>query len=375
MGYNIDLSHSHVQFSVRHMMISKVRGEFTKWSGTVNLDPANPANTTVDIEIHAASISSRDEQRDGHLRSPDFLNADAHPTLHFKSTKVEVKDDEKAKLYGDLTILMSPSPGLGCRFHRPGQEPGGITIYGFEASTKINRDHLGLQWNVALETGGWLVGKDIQIHIEIEFRWPRRRRSRRRHAKPSKVVFSDTKTQRNEGRKGKSFASFVSLRLRVRKSPFLPAISLRMPHMPPPHAIHKNRVQVRSRSAHPNSRRIFSLLAISTAGSPGRRAVAFVGMGWPVIGRAVSTTSFTLKPFRCPDCRSGCHGRAPAGPGCAPEPDRLHEYNHAHMCRRASGNLRQTSGSAAAAQATCSTSGMRWSPGLVFAHVRWRRRR
>ncbi len=169
MAYNIDPSHSHVQFSVRHMMISKVRGEFTKWSGTVNLDPANPANTTVDIEIDAASINSRDDQRDGHLRSPDFLNADAYPTLHFKSTKVEVKGDEKAKLYGDLTIRDVTKPVvLDVDFTGQAKSPWGATSYGFEASTKINREDWGLQWNVALETGGWLVGKDIQIDIEIE---------------------------------------------------------------------------------------------------------------------------------------------------------------------------------------------------------------
>ena len=169
MAYNIDLSHSSVQFSVRHMMISKVRGEFSKWSGTVNLDSANPANTTVEIEIDANSINTNDAQRDGHLRSPDFFNVEAYPSLRFKSTKVELKGDNKAKLYGDFTIRDVTKPVAGCGIQRPSQRvPWGTTNYGFEASTKINREDWGLQWNVALETGGWLVGKEIQIDITLE---------------------------------------------------------------------------------------------------------------------------------------------------------------------------------------------------------------
>ena len=169
MAYNIDFSHSSVQFSVRHMMISKARGEFSKWSGTVNLDPANPANTTVEIEIDANSINTNDAQRDGHLRSPDFFNVEAYPSLRFKSTKVEVKGDDKAKLYGDLTIRDVTKPVvLDVEFSGQAKSPWGTTNYGFEASTKINREEWGLQWNVALETGGWLVGKDIQIEIALE---------------------------------------------------------------------------------------------------------------------------------------------------------------------------------------------------------------
>ena len=104
MSWNIDIAHTSVQFTVRHMMISKVRGEFEKFSGTVNLDEANPANTTVDIKIETASVNTRDEKRDGHLRSPDFFNADQYPYMTFKSKRVEVISSDHAHLTGDLTI-------------------------------------------------------------------------------------------------------------------------------------------------------------------------------------------------------------------------------------------------------------------------------
>ena len=96
MSWNIDTSHSQVMFTVRHMMISKVRGSFEKFSGTVNLDPEQPANTTVDVQIETASVNTRDPQRDGHLRSPDFFNSEAYPVMAFKSKRVEVKGDNTA---------------------------------------------------------------------------------------------------------------------------------------------------------------------------------------------------------------------------------------------------------------------------------------
>ena len=104
MAWQIDTSHTSIEFSVRHMMISKARGQFEKFSGTINLDESNPANTTVDIEIEAASINTRDAQRDGHLRSADFLNVIEHPFVQFKGTSVQVTSANTAKLTGDLTI-------------------------------------------------------------------------------------------------------------------------------------------------------------------------------------------------------------------------------------------------------------------------------
>ena len=169
MPFQIDNSHSEIQFSVRHMMVSKVRGAFEKWSGAVVLDPANPAATTVDITIDAASINTKDAQRDGHLRSPDFLNVEQNPSIGFKSTKVEVTGDNTAKLHGDLTLAGVTKPVvLAVEYQGNAKSPWGTVNYGFSGSTKINREDWGLTWNAALETGGWLVGKEIQIDIELE---------------------------------------------------------------------------------------------------------------------------------------------------------------------------------------------------------------
>ncbi|HMQ33398.1 MAG TPA: YceI family protein [Chloroflexaceae bacterium] len=165
----IDNSHSHVQFTVRHMMISKVRGRFQNFSGTVNFDEQIPANSTVDVQIEAASIDTRDEKRDGHLSSPDFLDAANHPYLTFVSKRVEVLDDTRGKLYGDLTIRgVTNEVVLDVEYNGQAKAPWGTTSAGFNASTKINRKDWGLNWNVALETGGVLVGEEVAIDIEIE---------------------------------------------------------------------------------------------------------------------------------------------------------------------------------------------------------------
>ncbi len=169
MPFQIDSSHSEIQFSARHMMVSKVRGVFETWNGAIALDPANPANTTVDITIDAASINTKDAQRDGHLRSPDFLNVEKYPSVTFKSTKVTVTGDNTAKLSGDLTIAGVTKPAvLDVEYQGNAKSPWGTTSYGFSAHTKINREDWGLTWNAALETGGWLVGKEISIDIELE---------------------------------------------------------------------------------------------------------------------------------------------------------------------------------------------------------------
>lgn len=169
MAFQIDKSHSQIDFSARHMMISKVRGGFSSFDGVVNLDPANPANTTVDVTIDAASLTTRDAQRDGHLKSADFLDVENYPSLHFVSTRVEVGGDNSAKLYGDLTIRDVTKPVvLDVDFVGTSKSPWGSNAYGFEANTKINRKDWGLVWNVGLETGGVLVGEEISIHIDVE---------------------------------------------------------------------------------------------------------------------------------------------------------------------------------------------------------------
>lgn len=169
MSWQIDSAHSEINFSVRHMMISKVRGTFESFSGSVNFDENNPTNTTVDISIDAAGINTREDQRDGHLRSPDFLNADEFPTLTFKSTKVEQIDENNGKLYGNLTIRGVSKPVvLDVEYAGQAKSPWGTTSAGFSAKTSINRNDWGLTWNQALETGGILVGDKIAIEIELE---------------------------------------------------------------------------------------------------------------------------------------------------------------------------------------------------------------
>jgi polyisoprenoid-binding protein YceI len=169
MPFQIDASHSQVQFSVRHMMVSKARGTFDKWSGSIALNPEHPEQTTVEITIDTDSINTKDAQRDGHLKSPDFLAVEQYPAMTFKSTRVEVTGKETAKLYGDLTIRGVSKPVVvDVEYQGSAKSPWGTTNYGFSGSTKINREDWGLNWNAALETGGWLVGKEVQIDIELE---------------------------------------------------------------------------------------------------------------------------------------------------------------------------------------------------------------
>lgn len=169
MAWKIDSSHSRVAFSVRHMMISNAHGQFNNVSGTVEFDEAQPTRSTVDVQIEAASIDTRDEKRDGHLRSADFFDAAQYPYLTFKSRRVEVTDDSHGKLHGDLTIKNITRPVvLTVDYSGQAQSPWGATSAGFTATTKISRKEWELSWNVALETGGVLVGDTITISIELE---------------------------------------------------------------------------------------------------------------------------------------------------------------------------------------------------------------
>jgi polyisoprenoid-binding protein YceI len=151
------------------MMITNVSGQFEKVDGTVEFNEKNPTATTVDVKIEAASITTRDPQRDGHLRSPDFLDAEKFPYLTFKSTRVEQINDTTAKLYGDLTIRDVTRPVvLDVEYHGLAKSPRGSFSAGFSANTRISRKEWGLEWNVALETGGLLVSDAVNITIELE---------------------------------------------------------------------------------------------------------------------------------------------------------------------------------------------------------------
>lgn len=169
MSWQIDSSHSQINFSVRHMMIAKVRGSFENFSGTVNFDEENPTNTTVDVAVDLASISTRDEQRDGHLKSPDFFDVENYPTMKFVSTRVEQVDAHNGRLYGQLTIKdVTKEVVLDVEYAGIAKSPWGTISAGFSATSSLNRKDWGLNWNQALETGGVLVGDKINIEIELE---------------------------------------------------------------------------------------------------------------------------------------------------------------------------------------------------------------
>jgi polyisoprenoid-binding protein YceI len=164
----IDGSHSNASFSVKHMMITNVRGEFTKLEGQVSYDAAKPEATQVEAVIDVASISTREEKRDGHLKSADFFDAEKFPKITFKSKSVKVKGSDLA-VTGDLSIhgvtkevvLEVEEPSA------PSTDPFGNVRVGATATTKIKREDFGLVWNAALETGGVLVGNDVKITIDI----------------------------------------------------------------------------------------------------------------------------------------------------------------------------------------------------------------
>ena len=169
MTWQVDTAHSNIYFTVRHMMIAKVRGEFGSFEGTFDFDEENPENSTFEVSIDAASITTNEGQRDDHLRSPDFLNVEKYPTLTFRSKRVEQDDQYHGRLVGDLTIQdVTNEVYLDVTYAGQAQSPWGTISAGFSATTTISRKAWGLTWNQALETGGWLVGDDIKIEIELE---------------------------------------------------------------------------------------------------------------------------------------------------------------------------------------------------------------
>jgi len=169
--WNIDPAHTVAEFKVKHMMIANVKGHFSRVSGVLIRDESDPANDRVEATIEAASIETRNEQRDGHLKSSDFFHVEKFPTLHFKSTGISVVGDGELSVEGDLTIrgvtrkvlfaVEGPTP--------PAKDPWGNTRIGISASAKINRKDFGLTWNAALETGGILVGDDVTITLDAQF--------------------------------------------------------------------------------------------------------------------------------------------------------------------------------------------------------------
>jgi|SRR5271165_1062022 len=167
--YQIDPAHSSAHFTVRHMMISNVRGSFSKVTGSVVYDPDSPAATTVEADIDVNSINTGEPARDAHLKSADFLDVEKYPTMVFKSKKVEAAGDGEWKVTGDLTIhgvtketvlkVDGPTP--------ENKDPYGNVRIGASASTKLRRGEFGLKWNAVLETGGLLVGDELKIELDL----------------------------------------------------------------------------------------------------------------------------------------------------------------------------------------------------------------
>ncbi|MEV4761432.1 YceI family protein [Micromonospora chokoriensis] len=166
--YALDVAHKRVGFVARHMMVSKVRGEFNEATATITV-AEDPLQSSVVATIQAASIDTTQADRDAHLRSPEFLDSDKFPTLEFRSTGVNSRNGNEFVLAGELTIKDVTRPvELEVEFEGVGRSPFGQDIFGFSASTEIDREEFGLTWNVALETGGVLVSRKIKIEIEGE---------------------------------------------------------------------------------------------------------------------------------------------------------------------------------------------------------------
>ena len=169
--WNIDPVHSVAEFKVKHMMISNVKGQFTAVQGSLALDESDVTKSRVEASIDAASITTRDAQRDAHLKSADFFDVEQFPTLSFKSTQIKRASEGELTVAGDLTIhgitrkvvftVEGPTPQA--------KDPWGNTRLGLSAAAKINRKDFGLNWNAALETGGILVGDEVTITLDVQF--------------------------------------------------------------------------------------------------------------------------------------------------------------------------------------------------------------
>lgn len=167
--WSIDASHSHVEFAVRHMMVATAKGTFNEVKGTVNYDGVTLADATIEVEIPVASIDSKNADRDNHLKSPDFFDAESHPNITFRSTRIVPKGGNEFDIVGDLTIRGTTKEiTLAAESNGVLRDPWGMERAGFSATGKINRFDFGLHWNAALETGGLVVAQDVKLNLEVE---------------------------------------------------------------------------------------------------------------------------------------------------------------------------------------------------------------
>lgn len=168
--WTIDGLHSMAEFQVKHMMVSTVRGTFDDISGTLEFDETAPENSRVEAVVKTASVNTRVADRDNHLRSGDFFDVETYPEMRFVSTSVEVTGDKVGKITGELTIRdVTKTVAFDVEyFGETAPSPFGDRRVGFSGSLTIDREDWGLTWNQALETGGWLVSKDVKLNIELQ---------------------------------------------------------------------------------------------------------------------------------------------------------------------------------------------------------------
>jgi polyisoprenoid-binding protein YceI len=168
-SWNIDVTHTALSFSVRHMLVSKVRGRFGKFAGTITLDDGDITRSSATVSIDASSIDTGVVERDTHLRSPDFLDVEKFPELGFRSQRIERVDDTHYRVVGELMIRdVKRGVTLDVEYGGRGKDPWGNERVGFVARTSIDRKEFGLTWNQMLETGGVLVGERVDIELDVQ---------------------------------------------------------------------------------------------------------------------------------------------------------------------------------------------------------------
>jgi len=168
-NWSVDVAHSAIEFGVKHMMISNVRGSFHNFQATVVADVTDLTTAEIEFTVDVASIDTRDAQRDGHLKSGDFFDVENFPNITFKSTQITRKGDDEYAMTGDMSMHGVTVPvTFDVTFEGEGKDPWGNEKSGFSAKTSVNRKDFGLNWNSVLETGGVLVGEQVKINVEIE---------------------------------------------------------------------------------------------------------------------------------------------------------------------------------------------------------------
>jgi len=168
--WDFDHAHSSIDFTVRHMLVSKVRGRFTKWSGDIQIDEQDPTKSRVAVKIDVSSVDTHEPQRDAHLRSPDFFDAANHPSIEFQSKRITKKSDDRYELTGDLTIR-GTTREVSLEVERGGivaKDPWGKRRAGFTATGSIDRKEFGVSFNQVLDQGGLALGEKVSITIEVE---------------------------------------------------------------------------------------------------------------------------------------------------------------------------------------------------------------